>query len=117
MSWTWWGERLEPGLGREFYTEGQISTLLPSPICTPELNFLLLFFPVDSHRKTIQRFPDSKEGVGGQREMQKAGHRTAREGPSWQRSDFPSWAAVRSQEQHTVQSQRGQGASEVILWF
>ena len=65
MSWTWKGEQLEPGLGKEFYTQARISTLLPFPSCTPELKFLLLFSLMGSHRKTIQKFPHSKEGVGG----------------------------------------------------
>lgn len=108
------GGQFEPDLRKEFYTEGQISTFPPSLSCTLELNFLLLFSPVDSNRKTIQKFPKSKEGVGNWREMRRWATQQPKD-PSLQRYDFPSWAGVRSQ--HTVQSQRGQGASEVILWF
>lgn len=69
---------------------------------------------MDHNRKTTQKFQNSKEGVGDYREMNKMGTQQPKD-PSQPRGDFSSWAGRKSQ--HNVQSQRGQGASEVILWF
>lgn len=56
----------------------------------------------------------AKKGLGGERGWTWA-HSSPGAAGSQRRCDFPSWAGRRSQ--HNVQSQRGQGASEVILWF
>lgn len=77
--------------------------------------FLRIFSSMDSNRKIIQKLQDRKKRGGLKSSGGWRGDMQQPKDPSLQRCDFPFWAGGKSQ--HNVQSQRGQGASEVILWF
>lgn len=58
------GGWLESGLLKVLCTERQISTLFSYPDWTLGLKIFKSFPPVDSKRKIIQKFQNSKDGFG-----------------------------------------------------